>query len=184
MIFEYRTAPMHYVEDTPAYKAGEWPGLKSNKFGPTRKVIMPITQGIIFNGIFIYNLENEPPIPPKRRLISQPQRKEYKFRPCLKIVLPEASQTHRNESLKILKPVITENKGRPEKLHYFKYKDEYINDIKEKEASKDNKMVVNDEMKFLSKIGYGKKSHDSLSNNTLLSLNFSKGNKIVFIYSV
>ncbi len=50
MIFEYRIAPMHYVEGIPAYKAGEWEGKLSCKFGPTRKVIRPLTEGIIFNG--------------------------------------------------------------------------------------------------------------------------------------
>jgi hypothetical protein len=50
MQFEFGKAPMIYVENVPAYKAGEWPGLVSCKFGPTRKVIRPRTEGIIFNG--------------------------------------------------------------------------------------------------------------------------------------
>jgi hypothetical protein len=50
MIFEFSKAPMHYVDGSPAFKAGEWPGKLSCKFGPTRKVIRPKTEGIIFNG--------------------------------------------------------------------------------------------------------------------------------------
>jgi hypothetical protein len=50
MIFEVRTAPMSYVDDIPAYKAGEWEGIKSCKFKGTRKMIRPLTEGIIFNG--------------------------------------------------------------------------------------------------------------------------------------
>lgn len=50
MQFEFPKAPMNYVEGVAAYKAGEWPGLSSCKFGPTRKVIRPKTEGIIFNG--------------------------------------------------------------------------------------------------------------------------------------
>ncbi len=50
MIFEYKQAPMVYVDNIPAYKAGEWPGKLSCKFGPTRRVIRPITQGIVFKG--------------------------------------------------------------------------------------------------------------------------------------
>jgi hypothetical protein len=50
MIFEVRNAPMHYVENIPAHKAGEWEGLKSCKFRGTRKMIRPLTEGIIFNG--------------------------------------------------------------------------------------------------------------------------------------
>jgi hypothetical protein len=50
MIFEYRKGPMHFIEDKPAYLAGEWPGKMPCKFGRTKKVIRPITEGIIFNG--------------------------------------------------------------------------------------------------------------------------------------
>jgi len=53
MIFEYRNAPMHYVDGVAAYKYGEWPGRTSCKFSPTRKIIRPITDGIIFNGKII-----------------------------------------------------------------------------------------------------------------------------------
>ena len=56
MIFEYRNGPMYYVNGVPAYKAGEWAGKMSCKFAPTRKIITPLTEGIIFNGIFyIFN---------------------------------------------------------------------------------------------------------------------------------
>lgn len=51
---QYFEAPMVYVEGTPAYKAGEWPGLKSCKFGPTRKIIRPETQNIIGNGKIVF----------------------------------------------------------------------------------------------------------------------------------
>lgn len=50
MIFEIKKAPMHYIEGIPAYKAGEWEGKKSCKFGATRVCIRPLTEGIIFNG--------------------------------------------------------------------------------------------------------------------------------------
>lgn len=50
MQFEFGKAPMHYVEGIPAYKAGEWEGKASCKFGPTRKVIRTKSEGIIFNG--------------------------------------------------------------------------------------------------------------------------------------
>jgi hypothetical protein len=88
MIFEQLKAPMHYIEEIPAYKAGEWAGKLSCKFGPTRKCIMPKTEGIIFN-------ENEPVLIPKRRLLSQGPSKEYEFKPCLKMVKPETDQHKR-----------------------------------------------------------------------------------------
>ena len=50
MIFEYSTAPMHLVDGIPANKYGEWPGKTSCKFSQTRRVIIPKSDGIIFNG--------------------------------------------------------------------------------------------------------------------------------------
>lgn len=48
--YERLKAPVYYVDDVPAYKAGEWPGIKSNKFENTRAIIHPSCQGIVFNG--------------------------------------------------------------------------------------------------------------------------------------
>ena len=50
MEIEYGKAPMHYIDGVPAYKAGEWPGLKSCKFRSYKRVIRPKEQGIFFNG--------------------------------------------------------------------------------------------------------------------------------------
>jgi hypothetical protein len=50
MLFEYPKAPMYYQEGIPSYKAGEWEGLKSCKFMRTRKIIKPVSYGIIFSG--------------------------------------------------------------------------------------------------------------------------------------
>lgn len=41
-------APVYKIDDIPAYKAGEWPGLKSNKFENTRKIIRAVERGIFF----------------------------------------------------------------------------------------------------------------------------------------
>jgi hypothetical protein len=39
----------------------------------------------------------------------------------------------------------------------------------------ENKTIINDELRFLSKYGFSKNTMDNLSNNALLNLNFSKG---------
>lgn len=56
MNFVYGKAPV-YINDKglPGYLDGEWPGHKSNKFERTRRIIIPQTQGIIFNGIDLLN---------------------------------------------------------------------------------------------------------------------------------
>ena len=50
MIFEYPKAPVHLVEGVAAHKAGEWPGLKSSKFMPTRKNIAAKNNIIFYSG--------------------------------------------------------------------------------------------------------------------------------------
>ena len=50
MIFEYPKAPVHLVDGTAAHKAGEWPGLKSSKFMPTRRNIAPKNNIIFYSG--------------------------------------------------------------------------------------------------------------------------------------
>ena len=54
MIMEYFKAPMHCIDGEPAYKSGEWGGLKSCKFGPTRKVIRPVSKESIFDSNMIF----------------------------------------------------------------------------------------------------------------------------------
>ncbi len=49
MIMQFHKAPMHYVDGEAAYKSGEWAGLKSCKFGPTRRVIRAVSKESIFD---------------------------------------------------------------------------------------------------------------------------------------
>lgn len=51
MQIEYGQAPLTYIDGVPTHKAGEWPGIKSCKFHSYKRVIRPVSQGIIFNGI-------------------------------------------------------------------------------------------------------------------------------------
>ena len=48
----YLKAPVYYIDGIPEYKAGEWPGIKSNKFNNTRTIIHPVTNELFFKGIF------------------------------------------------------------------------------------------------------------------------------------
>ena len=51
--YEYRKAPVYYIDGVPGYKAGEWPGIKSCKFENTRQIICQKSHGIFFTGIYI-----------------------------------------------------------------------------------------------------------------------------------
>ena len=51
----YPKAPIYYIDEIPAYKAGEWPGIKSNKFENTRFMIHPVSHEL-FNPSKIYKI--------------------------------------------------------------------------------------------------------------------------------
>ena len=48
MILQFEKAPLHLLDGVPAFKAGEWPGIKSNHFTPTRRIIRPINKETVF----------------------------------------------------------------------------------------------------------------------------------------
>ena len=82
----YGVAPVYKINDVPAYKAGEWPGIKSNKFDNTRRIIRAVERGIFFS-------EKEPVIKPRHKSFNQRYSQEYIFRPCLKMVKPIDNRT-------------------------------------------------------------------------------------------
>ena len=84
--YNYGTAPVYKIDDIPAYKAGEWPGIKSNKFENTRRIIQAVEKGIFFS-------ENEPVKKPRNKVLIQPRSAEYVFRPCIKKVKPIDTRT-------------------------------------------------------------------------------------------
>ena len=104
MEFNYGKAPVYYIDGVPGYKAGEWPGIKSCKFRNTRRVIQPKCQGIIFN-------ENEPFIPPRKKILDPGPSPEYKFKPCCKLVdINQFDRTPKINSLKVQEQKFTQNK--------------------------------------------------------------------------
>ena len=50
MIFDYPKAPVRCIDGVSAHKAGEWEGLKSSKFMPTRRNIQPKNHKMFFAG--------------------------------------------------------------------------------------------------------------------------------------
>lgn len=123
-------------------------------------------------------LENEPYPMPKRRQYSQGPSKELEFKPCLRIYknYNESKVKSFKEGIKVIKPAFTEGKGRPEKKHYFDYREEYVKEVQSKVQEYSSKQVLNEEFRSLSKIGFSKKALENLPNNKLLGLNFSSKN--------
>ena len=118
MQFVYGKAPLNYIGDVPAHKAGEWPGIKPCRFHSYKRVIRPVNCGIIFN-------ENEPLLPPRRKLLGPKEpTPEYVFRPSCKMVQQPNNHYDRPEGLRYIPFPTKDSVPRPEKRHEFPYKRE------------------------------------------------------------
>ena len=162
-------APVYKIDDIPAYKAGEWPGLKSNKFENTRKIIRAVERGIFFS-------ENEPVMRPCHRTFTVKDTPEYVFRPCLKKVKPIDSRTlHQlGEGIYPTPPEIIGFKKR-----YYEF--QKIEDYHLKKQEEHNKLLnenlimnKNNNASNNNKTGFTKEFYENISNNKLLGITFNK----------
>ena len=162
-------APVYKIDDMPAYKAGEWPGLKSNKFENTRKIIRAVERGIFFS-------ENEPVMRPCHRTFTVKDSPEYVFRPCLKKVKPIDSRTlHQlGEGIYPTPPEIIGFKKR-----YYEF--QKIEDYHLKKQEEHNKLLnealimnKNNNAGNNNKTGFTKEFYENISNNKLLGITFNK----------
>ena len=114
---------------------------------------------------------------PRRRTYNINPSKEYEFRPCMRQFEDRGESKNETvkEGIKVICPSFTEGKGRPEKKHYFEYRQQHVKEMQSKIHDFNNKQTLNDEFRALSKIGFSQKALDNLPNNKLLSLNFSQG---------
>lgn len=162
-------APVYKIDDIPAYKVGEWPGLKSNKFENTRKIIRAVERGIFFS-------ENEPVMRPCHRTFTVKDSPEYVFRPCLKKVKPIDSRTlHQlGEGIYPTPPEIIGFKKR-----YYEF--QKIEDYHLKKQEEHNKLLnealimnKNNNAGNNNKTGFTKEFYENISNNKLLGITFNK----------
>ena len=168
MQFVYGKAPLKYINDVPAHKAGEWPGIKSCRFHSYKRVIRPVNSGIIYN-------ENEPILPPKRKLLGPTEpTPEYIFRPCCKMVQQPNNHYDKPEGLRYIPFPSRGYIPRPEKRHDFPYKREFDRTENEKNKKMTNANIVSNELKLLSTIGFAKQPYKNLTNQQLLGYNFTK----------
>lgn len=170
MEFHYGKAPVYYIDGVPGYKAGEWPGLKSNKFGNTRRIIQPKNQGIIFN-------EKEPLVPPKRKLLCPGPSPEYVFRPCCRMVdESQFDRTPKINSLRVTEQKFIQNKFdyEYEKKHKFDYKIQMEQKKKEAEKNMNLSKFVRNELKLITLVGFTNNRLENLNNKDLYGLKFKK----------
>ena len=168
MQFIYGKAPINYIDNIPAHKAGEWPGIKSCKFHSYKRVIRPVDCGVIFN-------EKEPLPPPRRKLLGpKSPTPEYVFRPSCRMIPNPNKIIDRAEGLKYIFFEKKESKERPERRHDFPYRREI--DIREQEKNRrvNSLDIFRNEFKVMSNIGFSKQQFKNMTNQQLLDYNFTR----------
>ena len=168
MQFIYGTAPIKYINDIPAHKAGEWPGIKSCKFHSYKRAIRPVDCGVIFN-------EKEPLPPPRRKLLGpKTPTPEYIFKPSCRMIPNPNRIIEREEVLKYIPFPSKEPIPRPEKRHEFPYR----RDLDRRENERKNRMnsldIFRQEFKVMSNIGFSKQQFKNMTNQQLLEYDFTR----------
>ena len=168
MQFIYGTAPIKYINDIPAHKAGEWPGIKSCKFHSYKRVIRPVDCGVIFN-------EKEPLPPPRRKLLGpKTPTPEYIFKPSCRMIPNPNRIIEREEGLRYIPFPSKEPIPRPEKRHEFPYR----RDLDRLENERKNRMnsldIFRQEFKVMSNIGFSKQQFKNMTNQQLLEYDFTR----------
>lgn len=84
-LYKHCPPPIRKINGIPAYKAGEWPGLKSNKFPNTKKIIL------VENHKIFFDTKDTLPIP-KKKYFNSCSTEEWTFKPGTKRVKPIIKQ--------------------------------------------------------------------------------------------
>jgi hypothetical protein len=156
MQFIYGKAPIKYTNGVPSHLAGEWPGITSCKFHSYKRVIHPVSSGIIFN-------QKELPAPVNRKLLGpKGPTPEYVFKPCCKMVQQIFERGDRPEGIRYIPFPSKTPIPRKERRHNFPYKEEMDKIEVEKIKNMTNSNMVMKEFKLLSLIGFAKKPYEGL----------------------
>ena len=164
------TAPVYKIDNVPAYKAGEWPGIKSNKFENTRKIIRAVEKGIFFS-------ENEPVMKPRHKAVTQKYSDEYVFRPCRRRIVPIDSRTLHQLGEGIF-PTPPEPNYYKQRKYRFQEIEDYHKKVQEEHDKLLNENLImnknNSNSGSNNKTGFTKEFYENISNNKLLGITFNK----------
>jgi hypothetical protein len=75
----------YLIDGISAGKAGEWPGIKTNHWKGSLKVIRPHTSGIIFDGKIVVNIDGVYIPDLTRRHYRHPPTEEMAYKPILRV---------------------------------------------------------------------------------------------------
>ena len=165
----YGVAPVYKINNIPAYKAGEWPGLKSNKFDNTRRIIRAVERGIFFS-------EKDPILKPRHRSFNPRYSQEYVFKPCLKKVKPIDSRTLHQLGEGIFPTPPEINTFIPKIYRFQQIEDYHLKKQEEHNKLLNENLIMNKNNlnNNNNKTGFTKEFYDNISNNKLLGITFTK----------
>ncbi len=119
--------------------------------------------------------DNEPPLVSKKKVFIPKPSEEMVFRPCVKMVKQETDKHKKAEGIRIIKPTPkADNIVRPKKTEYFKYKQDHIKELMNKNEEGDNKLIIKNELRQLSKVGFTKRVLEALPNSKLMTFSVFK----------
>lgn len=90
------------------------------------------------------------------------------------MVIPETDKKDKHVGIRPVKIDFTQRKERPEKRHYFKFKEEHNKALKEKCERLNSKSIISEEFKVLSRVGFSRKTIENIGNNALLGVTITK----------
>ena len=163
-------APIYKIDGIPAFKAGEWPGLKSNKFENTRKMIKAIEKGIFFS-------ENEPLKKPRHKTFEVKKSSEYKFKPCMKKITPIDTRTPFQLGEGLYPSIPSVCPFLPRYYDFQKIEDYHQRIVEERNKIINENKIMNKNKtdgSSIAKGGFTKEFYDNISNNKLLGITFNK----------
>jgi len=161
-------APVYTINNIPAYKAGEWPGIKSNKFENTRKIIRAVERGIFFS-------ENEPIKKPSHKTFNIKKSPEYIFRPCLKKVKPIDTRTLHQLGEGISPSPPDMSVFTPRIYEFQKIEEYHLKKQEEHNKLLNENLIMNKNANNNNpKTGFTREFYDNISNNKLLGITFTK----------
>lgn len=100
---------------------------------------------------------------------------EVEFRPTLKMVKQEIDKKKKIEGIRIIRPTPKEeNIVRPKKENYFKYQQDQVKELMNRNNSEDNNLIITNELRHISKVGLTRKLMDSLPNSKLITFSVLK----------
>jgi hypothetical protein len=88
----------------------------------------------------------------------------------------ETDKLQKIEGIKIIKPTPkADDIVRPKRTEYFKYQQDHIKELMKKNDEGDNKLIIKNELKQLSKMAFSKRVMEALPNSKLMTFSLLKG---------